>query len=391
MTYKILKLTFLYFSKWMGLFYVSRYITRQGLRILCYHGFSLTDESRFRPQLFIDPATFRNRLRFLSRKEFSVLKLDQALDRLVQGNLPRCATVITIDDGFFSVYQCGLKLLKEFNFPVTVYVNTYWCMNGNPVFRLLVQYMFWKTERRQIDLTGLGVPQSGPISLQDKGEKDQVMWNIINFGQTQCEDAQRCAIAGALGERLGVDDDMIAKSRIFGLINPREIREMVHSGIDIQLHTHSHSFPEDEILATQEIAANRAMLEPLVGKTLQHFCYPRGFWSEKQWSWLAAAGIKSAATCEPGLNDTETPPLALKRFLDGEHISQVEFEAEVSGYIELFRLARSRMERGVFSAHHRFPRRGPGEVQELRWPIPEPRGESPDHLLAGGEPNHPSE
>lgn len=377
MIYKIAKRGFLYVSKWMGLFKVSRYITRQKLRILCYHGFSLTDESRFRPQVFIEPATFRNRLRYLSRKGFSILKLDQALDRLTQGTLPRRATVITIDDGFFSVYKCGLKLLKEFNFPATVYVNTYWCLNGNPVFRLVVQYMFWKTEQRQVDLTDLGVSQSGPISLQNKVEKDQVMWKIINYGQTQCEDAQRCAMARALGERLGVDDDMIAKSRIFGLINAMEIREMVNSGIDIQLHTHSHSFPEDEILATQEIAANRAMLEPLVGKPLQHFCYPRGFWSEKQWGWLAAAGIKSAATCEPGLNDTKTPPLALKRFLDGEHISQIEFEAEMSGYVELFRWARSRMELGVFSAHHRFPHRGPGEVQELRWPIPEPRGESP--------------
>jgi hypothetical protein len=43
------------------------------------------------------------------------------------------------------------------------------------------------------------------------------------------------------------------------------------------------------------------------------------------------------------LNGAETPRLALRRFLDGEDVAQIEFEAEISGFAELARQARSRL------------------------------------------------
>jgi hypothetical protein len=43
------------------------------------------------------------------------------------------------------------------------------------------------------------------------------------------------------------------------------------------------------------------------------------------------------------LNDTETPPLGLRRFLDADDISRIEFEAELSGFAELLRQSRSHL------------------------------------------------
>jgi len=48
-------------------------------------------------------------------------------------------------------------------------------------------------------------------------------------------------------------------------------------------------------------------------------------------------GIKSAVTCTSGVNDENTHPYKLKRFLDGENISQIEFEAEMCGFLEICR------------------------------------------------------
>jgi len=51
--------------------------------------------------------------------------------------------------------------------------------------------------------------------------------------------------------------------------------------------------------------------------------------------------VESAVTCDTGLNYADTPRLALKRFLDCQHVSEIEFEAELSGLKEIMRKARS--------------------------------------------------
>src|SRR5438128_2260813 len=95
----VLKTALYTLSRQLGLFHLARHATRNQLRILCYHGSSLRDESRFRPELFIEPATFDARLRFLREHGFPVLPLAEALERLEEGTLPAGATVITLDDG----------------------------------------------------------------------------------------------------------------------------------------------------------------------------------------------------------------------------------------------------------------------------------------------------
>jgi len=137
-----LKTSLLQVGKLLGLFWIARRITRRRLRILCYHGFALDDECRFRPKLFMSYDTFRNRLDYLRSRRYPILSLDSALAQLASDTLPDCATVITIDDGFYSVSAIGAKILREFAFPSTLYVTSYYVVKQNPIFRLMVQYLF---------------------------------------------------------------------------------------------------------------------------------------------------------------------------------------------------------------------------------------------------------
>ena len=337
----ILKGTFLRASKFLGLFSLARFVTRRGLRILCYHGFALSDESNFRPKLFMRPETFQARMRYLSAQGYPVLSLDQACHGLAKGRLPDDAVAVTIDDGFFSVLRCAAPVLKEHSFPATLYVTSYYVQVQNPIFRLVVQYMFWKTAQNEFDTTGLRLPLSGMLPLTPAEEKDKLMWEIIRFAETGLEEPERCILAHELGSRLGIDYRNIQKTRELSLLSPQEIRDLAAEGMDIQLHTHRHRLPEEPDLVEREIGQNRELLEPLAGKRLQHLCYPSGVWSKRHWPWLDRLGIISATTCAPGLNYAETPKLGLRRFLDGENISQIEFEAELSGFSEILRWARA--------------------------------------------------
>lgn len=341
----MLKRLLYHICKGIGCFYLARQLTRRGLRILAYHGFGLSDEIEFRPLLFMDTAVFRQRLEYLIRHGYPVLSLDDAVARLRQDNLPPCATTITFDDGFYSIWKLAVPLLKELKLPATIYLTTYYCVKGNPVFRLVVQYMFWRTAETEFRLNDLGHHEAGSVSLVDKVSANEVAWRIINYAENRMTEDQRVRLCEELGRRLKVDYADIVKRRILTIMTRDEILETDRAGIDIQLHTHRHILPTEAGQVRKEIENNREVLEPLLGRKLRHFCYPSGIHHKDHLRPLADAEVMSATTCDAGLNYADTSPLTLRRFLDGNNISPIEFEAEMSGFSDLLRKARYQLMR----------------------------------------------
>lgn len=341
-----LKLAVLYASRAAGLFRLARLLTRGKLRILCYHGFALSDETSFRPRLFIEPTTLARRIRYLQRHRVPVVPLSEALDMLDRRDLPPAATVITIDDGFFSTRQVLLSLFASAGMPATVYVTSYYADKQSPVFRLAVQYMFWKTGASRLDLNELTPDLAGALDLDDRAASDRALTAVMDYGEQSLDEPGRTRCLRRLGELLDVDYDELVSSRRLSLMTAEEIRSVAAAGFDIQLHTHRHRFPVDEEIATQEVRDNRRWLEDALGLRADHFCYPSGLWAPEHFSPLASEGVRSAVTCDPGLNDASSHRLALHRFLDGENIAQIEFEAEISGYLEILRKLRARWANG---------------------------------------------
>jgi peptidoglycan/xylan/chitin deacetylase (PgdA/CDA1 family) len=250
--------------------------------------------------------------------------------------------VITFDDGFDSIRKMALPVLKDLRLPATIYVTTYYCLKGNPIFRLVIQYMFWKTRRTELDLSGLGIGETGKAHFPDTASANEVAWKIIRSGESQMGEEQRARLCEELGRRLGVDYAEIVRRRFLTLMTEDEIRETSQAGIDIQLHTHRHVLPVEAELVRREIEDNRRFLEPLTGHRARHFCYPSGIHHEDHLRPLAEAGVVSGTTCDSGLNYADTPLLTLHRFVDDDtSVSWIEFEAEMSGFSDLLRKARS--------------------------------------------------
>jgi peptidoglycan/xylan/chitin deacetylase (PgdA/CDA1 family) len=127
---------------------------------------------------------------------------------------------------------------------------------------------------------------------------------------------------------------------MLSLLTAEDLKELQSRGVDVQLHTYRHRLPREAQQARREIEENREFLSGILAKPFRHLCYPSGEWNPSHWPTLESLGIASATTCEAGLNTRATPKYALRRFLDGEHITDLEFEAEVSGFLELFRALR---------------------------------------------------
>ena len=119
----------------------------QRLLILCYHGFSVEDEHQWNPSLYIDTATFRNRLEMLRSGGYTVLPLGEALRLMYRSELPPRSVVITVDDGTYDFIRFGYPLLREYGFPATLYVSTYYCKFQAPVFDVACAYILWKVDR----------------------------------------------------------------------------------------------------------------------------------------------------------------------------------------------------------------------------------------------------
>jgi peptidoglycan/xylan/chitin deacetylase (PgdA/CDA1 family) len=337
-------------AKWLGAFAASRVLTRRGLRILCYHGFAMTDEHEWNPGLFIRPDDFERRLGFLARSPYTVLRLDEALARLDGDRLPPNAVVITIDDGFFSTYARALPHLARYAMPAVLYVSTYYVEKGSPVYNLAVPYLFWKTREDTFDLTALGVPGLGRVdwaTLDDRA-RQPVVQAVVRKGETLRGQAERDALLHALGGCLRVDTAALVRARTLSFVTPAEARALEAGGVDLELHTHRHRSPGERTAALAELRDNDRVLRTL-GRRARHFCYPSG--EREQWrrEWLAEGGIASAVTTEAGLNFAGGDRYALRRFLDSASTSQIEFEAELSGFCDGVRVmiaAARRVRRG---------------------------------------------
>lgn len=330
----------------LGLFRLSRYLMRRRVLILCFHGIALDDEAQFRPKLFIEKSRLRRRLETIRNSGAKVVPLDTALSGLATGGHPDNSVVITIDDGFYSTLSEAAPMLREFDMPATLYLTTYYAQKETPIFRLAVQYLFWKAGPIQSCTFDFEGRLRITLSSQDTREQQTAMWRIVEFGEQQCDEAGRQALCRALGNCLGLDYEEIARSRRFNLVRLDELTQLRDAGVDIQLHTHRHRFPPEDLdVCRLELNENQTLLTQAGFPRRRHFCYPSGVWSAKTWQCLEEAGIISAVTTDVGLNTPETPKYRLYRFLDKNDLSDIEFEAELYGFAELLRLVSFRRKR----------------------------------------------
>lgn len=86
-----------------------------------YHRF---DEDRY-PSTNISSTIFKQQLDYIKENDITVVALPEIVDRLRSGEaLPERAIALSVDDAYRSFYDVAMPLLREYQFPVTLFVNT---------------------------------------------------------------------------------------------------------------------------------------------------------------------------------------------------------------------------------------------------------------------------
>ena len=88
--------------------------------VLIYHHFGV---SKY-PTTNVSIKNFQDQMEYLSANNYHVISLTELVDALKNKKpLPPKSVVITVDDGYKSVYQNGWPILKSFGYPFTVFIN----------------------------------------------------------------------------------------------------------------------------------------------------------------------------------------------------------------------------------------------------------------------------
>ncbi|MFT4924158.1 MAG: peptidoglycan/xylan/chitin deacetylase (PgdA/CDA1 family) [Phenylobacterium sp.] len=329
-----MKTLVLYILKFTGIFYLCRRLMANKTLILAYHGFEILDETQFDDQLFIKPVTLKRRLDYL-KKHCNVIPLSQLVEANEAQAKQKNKIAITIDDGWYSTLTVAAPMLKHYEAPYTVYLTTENVLDNQPIFHVALRLILELNIGKQLQYK-----HSEEFALDvmiSLASIATIMADIVTIKHQKNDTHLLFEVAKALE----FDFASHVKHKTLTLMSPAQVKAIKALGADIQLHTHTHNTPLDSFSEfAEEINVNKAHIIDMVGQAPEHHCYPSGVYNQDSLVYLRQLGVKTATTCYAGFCTPETERLELPRFLDGENISQIVFEAEVSGVLEVFRQLR---------------------------------------------------
>jgi peptidoglycan/xylan/chitin deacetylase (PgdA/CDA1 family) len=330
-TFKQLKRAALRSLKAVGAFRVAQGSgwRRRRLLILAYHGVSLEDEHLWDGSMYLRPELFRARMRMLQQTGATVLPLGEAVERLYADDLPERSVALTFDDGAYDFAARAFPVIREFGFPVTLYLTTFYSGFNRPVFDGFASYLLWKARGARLDLKGL-TGEALEFDLSTEGARREAHAALRRFARGLSAE-EKDELLVSVAKRLEVDYEELISKRLLHLLNPSEVRALAEAGVDVQLHTHRHRTPLDRALFRREIEDNRAAIREMTGGEATHFCYPSGVYQAEFLPWLEELGVRSATTCDTGYASRESGRLLLPRLLDVSSLSPIEFEGWLTG------------------------------------------------------------
>jgi peptidoglycan/xylan/chitin deacetylase (PgdA/CDA1 family) len=302
------------------------------LLVLGYHGVSLQDEHRWDPSLFLSAEAFRRRMEALKRASCTVLSLEEGLRLTAEGRLPDRAVVLTFDDGTYDFYKIVWPILKEFGYPVTLYLTTYYVEHPYPVPREVWPYMLWrKAERSSLNAREI-LGEDVIFNLMDKSGRAEALRKLVSFADAEKMDGHcRNDLSAKLAQLLGIDFDALCFSRICQLLRPQEVHELACNGVSVQMHMHHHTSPATRGAFIDNLQMNRQFITEMTGSEPNHFCYPSGKYNRESVRWLQEYGIVSGTTCDFGLCSAKTDPMLIPRLIDTSYLSDTGFESWLVG------------------------------------------------------------
>jgi peptidoglycan/xylan/chitin deacetylase (PgdA/CDA1 family) len=259
-------------------------------------------------------AVFERQMRHVARN-YRVLPVEELVERLERGGLPRNALAITFDDGYRDNLTHAAPILARLGLPATIFLATGFIGTAEvPWFDRLAQGL------KKSAATTVRTPWNEALELADVPGRLRAMGRALEHLK-RVPDEERHRQLETLLTSLGVTDQRTFKNLMLSWDDVHALRGL---GFTIGAHTVNHPILSrvSPQRAWTEILGARTMIESACGTAPRAFAYPNGGaedYTETVKRLVREAGFTCAVTTRFGLNTPNTNPWELRRGGPWEH------------------------------------------------------------------------
>jgi peptidoglycan/xylan/chitin deacetylase (PgdA/CDA1 family) len=242
-------------------------------------------------------------------RHYAVLSVEELVDRMSLGTLPRNAAAITFDDGYRDTLTHAAPILARHGLAATVFLATGFVGTTDMPWHDRLASAFKLSARATVIS-----PSGEELVIESREGRLAALAETRAQLKTLGEEQFRRAFNQLL-EGLGASDHRAAEN---AMLSWDEVRSLRGQGFVIGAHTVSHPIlsrvsPER---ARAEILGSREMIQGACGVAPRSFAYPNGRpadYTAEVVDIVRAAGFSCAVTTRFGLNTARTSPWELQR------------------------------------------------------------------------------
>lgn len=325
-----------------GLPRVARRLNRAKAVMGMYHGFTAQeapDGIANYEEKHLRLRAFREQLLFF-KAHYDVVPLDDVVRACATGApFPDRAAVITIDDGYRSIYTVAYPVLRELQLPAAVFLATDFVDNRRYLWTDRVEHAVGRSTREAIEVS-VG-DERLRLPLHDRASRiaaDRRLRSAIKALPQGTRDRAVEALEQAAGCSL---QDAPDDTALYEPLRWAEAAEMAQSGlVTIGSHTHTHVILSrcEPARAAEELRLSKSTVESRLGLRCHLFCYPngrRGDFNVATKRLLQEHGFTGALTTVYGMNGRGADAYELKRYNFGKPLMRGELDVRLSGLMDL--------------------------------------------------------
>lgn len=274
---------------------------------------------------------FEYALNWLQRNGWSIVSLDECIEKLASNDRSRRYAVLSFDDGYRDNVSVALPILERHNAPFMIYVPTGAPMRSMQSWWLGLRKLFLSRDKVTIDALGR------QFHCSDLRSKISALDEVRRWVS---QDLRRAVLLAPTFKQHGIS---LAALNDAYFLDERELSILArHPLASIGGHTTSHpALPTlEQSSARAELADNRRYLENLLQSPVRHVAYPYGACGPREEHLANEVGFQTAVTTlKARLYDHKLTPFALPRISVSNHL---DFRARMSGITEAIQALREK-------------------------------------------------
>lgn len=251
---------------------------------------------------------FERQMQYIAR-HYVVLPVEDLVERMGRGDVPRNAVAITFDDGYRDNLTHAAPILARYHLPATIFLATGFIATGDVPW-----YDRLATALKLSERTHAALPSGEDLPLQTEAARVAALGRSQAYFKGRPETAFQDELQVFL-DRLGGSNRASSRN---AMLSWDEVRALRGLGFRIGAHTVSHPILSRLSLdrARAEIVDSQRAIRAACGVTARAFAYPNGSaadYTPAVVDLVREAGFTCAVTTRFGVNTARTSPWELRR------------------------------------------------------------------------------